>query len=128
MCALLDNGANIIFIDKAWTEEKKLSLWPLCHVIPIFNINSTKNSTSNITHYADITISYQDHCEKVTAKVMDLSKNQMILGFTWLQKYNPEIDWEHGTVKMMHCPQFCYLLQEKTAFLWCLDSEEQEAA
>ena len=75
----------------------------------------------------DITISYQGHSEKVTAKVMDLSKNQMILGFMWLQKHNPEIDWEHGTVKMTHCPYSCYFSQEKTSFLWCLDNKEQEA-
>ena len=28
----------------------------------------------------------------------------------------------------MWCPCSCYLLQEKTAFLQCLDNEEQEAA
>ena len=95
-CTLLDSGANVIFIDKAWAEEKKLPLWPLHHAILVFNIDSTKNSTSNIIHCADITISYQGHWEKVTAKVIDLRKNQMILGFTWLQKHNPEIDWEHS--------------------------------
>ena len=114
---LLDSGINIIFINKVWAKEKKLPLQPLWYAIPVFNVNGIKNSTSNITHCADITISYQGHYEKVTAKVMDLGKNQMILGFTWLQKHNPEIDWEHGMVKVTWCSQSCYLLQEKTAFL-----------
>ena len=61
------------------------------------------------------------------AAVTDLGKNQMILGFIWLQKYNPEINWEHSMVKMTCCPQSCYLLQEKTVFLQCLDNKEQEA-
>ena len=100
MHTLLNSGTNVIFIDKAWAEEKKLPLQPLHHAIPIFNINGTKNSTSNATHCTDITISYQGHHEKVTAKIMDLGKNQMILGFTWLQKYNPGIDWEDDMVKM----------------------------
>ena len=104
MCALLDISTNVIFINKAWAEEKKLPLQPLHHAIPVFNIDSTKNSISNIIHCVDITISYQGHCKKVTAEVMDLSKNQMILGFTWLQKHDPEINWEHGMVKMTHCP------------------------
>ena len=81
MYALLNNGANIIFINKAWAKEKKLPLQPICHAILVFNVNGTKTSTSNITHCVDITISYQGHCEKVTVEVMDLSKNQMILGF-----------------------------------------------
>ena len=84
MHALLDNSANIIFIDKAWAEEKKFPLCPLHHAIPIFNINSTKNSASNITHCMNIIISYQGHCKKMTAEVTNLGKNQMILGFTWL--------------------------------------------
>ncbi|KNZ73012.1 hypothetical protein J132_01449 [Termitomyces sp. J132] len=29
----------------------------------------------------------------------------MILGFTWLHKHNPEIDWTKGEVKMSCCPQ-----------------------
>ena len=107
-CTLLDSDASVIFIDKAWVKEKKLPLWPLHHAIPIFNVDGTKNSTSNVTHYVDITISYQGHCKKMTAKVTDLSKNQMILGFTWLQKHNPEIDWKHSTVKMTQCLWSCY--------------------
>ena len=102
--ALLDIGTNVIFINKTWAEEKKLSLQLLCHAIPTFNTNSIKNSAGNITHYADIIISYQGHCEKVTAKVMDFGKNQMILGFIWLQKHNTEIDWEHSMIKMTCCP------------------------
>ena len=107
----------MIFINRAWAEEKKLPLWPLHHAIPVFNVDGTKNSASNIAHCVNITISYQGHHEKVTAKVMDLSKNQVILGFMWLQKHNPKIDWEHGMVKMTWYSQSCYLLQEKTAFL-----------
>ena len=84
ICTLLDSGTNIIFINKAWAEEKKPPLWPLCHTIPVFNVDGIKNSAGNITHCMDITISYQGHQKKVMAKVTDLSKNQMILGFTWL--------------------------------------------
>ena len=58
MCALLDSSTNIIFINKAWAKERRLPLWPLYHTIPIFNIDGTKNSTGNITHCTDITISY----------------------------------------------------------------------
>ena len=48
MHALLDSGTNIIFIDKAWADEKKLPLQPLQYAIPIFNIDDTKNSAGNI--------------------------------------------------------------------------------
>ena len=92
MCTLLDSSANIIFINKTWAEEKKLSLQPLCYAIPVFNVDGTKNSTGNITHCTNITTSFQGHQEKVTAKVTNLGKNQMILEFIWLQKHNPKIN------------------------------------
>ena len=68
----------------------------------MFNVDDTKNSAGNITHSADIIIDYQDHYEKITAKVMDFGKNQVILRYLWLKKYNPDIDWTNGEVKMIH--------------------------
>lgn len=38
-------------------------------------------------------IKYKDHYENVTAEVIDLGKNALILGFSWLKYYSPEIDW-----------------------------------
>ena len=98
----------------------------------MFNMNSTKNSARNITHLTDIIIDYQGHLEKVTAEVTDLGKNQVILqvilGYTWLKKYNPDIDWTNREVKMTCCPCSCYLLQEKSIFLQTLEKEEVKQA
>ena len=38
MCALLDSSANIIFIDKAWIEEKKLPLCYTCGISPSLKV------------------------------------------------------------------------------------------
>ena len=126
--ALLDSGANIIFIDRRWARDKNIPLILLQNPIPVFNVDGTKNSARNITHLANIIIDYQGHCEKVTAKVTDLGKNQVILGYTWLKKHNPDIDWTNGEVKMTRCPRSCYLLQEKSIFLQTLEKKEVEQA
>ena len=94
----------------------------------MFNVDSTKNSARNITHLANIIIDYQGHHEKVTAKVMDVGKNQVILGYTWLKKHNPDIDWTNKEVKMTCCPRSCYLLQEKSIFFQTLKKEEVKQA
>ena len=94
----------------------------------MFNVDSTKNSARNITYLADIIIDYQGHHEKVTAKVMDLGKNQVILGYTWLKKHNPDIDWTNKEVKITCCPHSCYLLQEKSIFFQTLKKEEVKQA
>ena len=58
----------------------------------MFNVDSTKSSARNIMHLANIIINYEGHCEKVTAEVIDLGKNQVMLGYMWLKKHNPDID------------------------------------
>ena len=80
--ALLYSGTNVIFIDQRWARDKNIPLTLLCNPIPMFNVDGTKNSARNITHSANIIIDYQGHCEKVTAEVMDLGKNQVILRYT----------------------------------------------
>ena len=39
--------------------------------------------------------------------VCNLGKTELILEMLWLAAHNPEIDWEKGEVKMMHCPPIC---------------------
>ena len=99
--ALLDSGANIIFIDRKWVEGKGLPKRPLRHPISVYNVDGTKNSAGQITHCTNITITYQGHKEQVTMEITDLGWNQMILGYMWLKHHNPEIDWEAGMVKMI---------------------------
>jgi hypothetical protein len=43
----------------------------------------------------------------VVLEVCDLGKASLIIGYTWLCKHNPDIDWETGEVQMTHCPKEC---------------------
>ena len=47
----------------------------------------------------------------------------MILGHTWLQKHNPNIDWTTGKVVLNQCPKECSTSQ-KTALAKKLEKEE----
>ena len=46
-------------------------------------------------------------------KVCDLGKSNLIIGYTWLPKHNPEIDWEAGKVEMMRCPRECNISERR---------------
>ena len=92
----------------------------------MYNVDGTQNSAGSITHAAELIVKFQGHCEKITAEVMDLGKNSFILGFSWLKRHNPDIDWTKGTVKMTHCPRHCHMLQPKSAFLASLEKEEYD--
>ena len=61
-----------------------------------------------------------------TAEVTNLGKNSLILGYTWLQKHNPAIDWQTGVIKFTHCPRSCLMLHNRVKRLATLDDEERE--
>ena len=50
-------------------------------------------------------MTYQDHTEHVYLAITQLSKLEVILGYTWLVKHNPEINFTTSGVKMTRCKQ-----------------------
>jgi predicted aspartyl protease len=116
MKALLDSGANAIYIDTAYAQTLKLPLTLPADPIPVYNVNGIWNAAGSITHCAKIIIQFQEHHERVTTEVTNLGKNQMILGYMWLSRHDPEIDWTTGTVQTTRCPWTCQTLKGKPPF------------
>ena len=110
--ALLDSGANTTFIDKAVAERLGLMLEALANPIHIFNVDSSRNSAGDVTYTVNITVDLLRHREELCAEVTNLRKNSLILGYMWLKKHNPSIDWEKGLVKFNQCPHSCLMLQD----------------
>ena len=50
---------------------------------------------------------HKGHKEDVTFEICDLGKVNLMIGFTWLQKHNPEIDWLTGEITFSRCPKEC---------------------
>jgi hypothetical protein len=125
MKALLDSRANAIYIDIAYGQKMKLPLTLLAGPIPVYNVDGTQNTAGSISHCTEIIIQFQEHCERVTAEVTELGKNQMILNYMWLSHHNPEIDWTTGIVQMTCCPWTCQTLKGKPPFTRQIESEEQ---
>src|SRR3979490_384680 len=40
--------------------------------------------------------------------VTNLGKQDLILGYTWLEEHNPEIDWQTRKITMSRCPAKCH--------------------
>ena len=123
--ALLDSGANTVFIDWKWARIRKILLLPLPNPILVYNVDGTHNLAGDITHYAKIVIDFQGHQEKVVAEITDLGRHQMILGYTWLKHHNPDIDWETGQVRMTCCSWTCRVLQGKSPLEQSIDTLDQ---
>jgi len=66
------------------------------------------NEAGSIHKVVDMIMTYDGHSERILLAITWLGKQSMILGMTWLNKHNPEIDFRAGTVKMTRClPQCC---------------------
>ena len=71
------------------------------------NVDGTPNKGGSITHQADLTMTYKGHRERATFEVCDLGRTELIIGSTWLNKHNPEINWQTGDVQFTRCTREC---------------------
>ena len=126
--ALLDSRANATFIDKAIADRLGLTLEALANPIRVFNMDGSRNLAGDVTHAVNLTVDFLGHREELRAEVTNLGKNSLILGYMWLKKHNPLIDWEKGTVKFHRCPRSCLMLQDRARRLASLDEEDQREA
>jgi hypothetical protein len=47
------------------------------------------------------------HKENINAVVTHLDSTDIFVGYNWLTKHNPTINWENGTIKFNRCPPEC---------------------
>ena len=98
--AMVDTGATRDFIDQDFVTQAKLLTHKLSQPIPVYNMDRTLNEAGSIRKVVDMTMTYDQHSERILLAVTCLDKQSMILGFIWLDKHNPEIDFRARSVKM----------------------------
>ena len=102
--ALIDCGATDCFIDEQLIEEKKLPVQLLELPIPVYQSDGEKTSAGDITGYVDLRMRIRQHMESIRFYVTKLGKREIFLGYSWLIKHNPEINWVTKQVNMTRCP------------------------
>ena len=105
--ALLDGGATGLFINHALVQDNGIATCKLDHPIPVYNINGSINHGGSIIEEVSLIMSYQGYQEQAMFEVCNLGKTNVIIGYTWLQNHNPDINWKMGQVHMTCCPQEC---------------------
>ena len=105
--ALGDCGATGDFIDEGFVKRSKIPTWKLSQPVLVYNVDGSPNEAGSITHVADMIMTYKGHSEQILLAVMQLGKQDTILGMTWLKKHNPEIDCTTGSVKLTCCSPCC---------------------
>jgi len=110
--ALVDCGATGQFIDKRYVEGNRMTTRSLSRPIPVYNVDGTPNDAGAITEIVDAILHFEDHTERTTFAVTSLGKQNVILGFTWLEEHNPEINWQTHKVLMSRCPAKCHACRQ----------------
>ena len=96
--ALINSGATENFIDPQTVEQLRLPIRKLLHPRIIYNIDGTLNKAGSITHRCSLHIQFENTTKVVDFFITDLGHNRVILGFPFLQEFNPNINWEKGSI------------------------------
>ena len=94
---MIDCGAGGIFIDQNFT--KNFELKKLNHLLTAKNVDGMINKKGTIKKYVDLECEIDSKKFKEQFYVTGLGKQKVILGFPWLQKHNPAINWKIGKIK-----------------------------
>jgi len=104
---LLDSRATGLFMDTTFAKEKGFKMEKLKKPLLVRNVDGMANAGGAITYQIKCNMFFKGHVERARMDVCNLEKIELILGIPWLVAHNPEIDWEKGEVKMMHCLPIC---------------------
>jgi len=105
---MVDTGATGDFIDQDFITRVKLPTRKLSQLIPVYNVDGTLNEAGSIRKVVDVIMTYDQHSECILLMIIHLGKQSMKLGFTWLDKHNPEINFHPQSLKMTRfLPRCC---------------------
>ena len=64
--------------------------------LQVYNMDGTKNKQGMIKYYVNLNLEINGRKMTTELLVTGLGKEGTILGFSWLQEQNPDINWKTG--------------------------------
>ena len=98
---LLDFGCTGTTITKRFAKEKGLKIYKLPVPISVYNADGSINSAGSIQEFAIVEMRIRDHSEQIAMAMSNLSTHPIFLGYDWLRKHNPQINWKAKTLQFM---------------------------
>ena len=95
---LVDSGATDCFIDRKMAFRLGLPLFAHAQPIPVALADGRTPVSGSITHWTAMDIRTRNLRTTAVFHIIDCPKNPFILGYDWLERINPDIDWRKGTV------------------------------
>ncbi len=94
--ALIDSGCMSSAINRAFVEKHNIPTHATAAPITVYNADGSKNSSGQITAFAELRITIGDHAKSIDLAITDLKDRDVFLGHDWLVRHNPLINWQTG--------------------------------
>ncbi len=101
--ALVDSGCTSSAINQAFVKKHDIPTRATAAPITVYNADGSKNSSGQITAFAELRITIGDHAERIDLAVTDLKDCDVFLGHDWLVRHNPLINWQTGKMIFGRC-------------------------
>jgi len=112
--ALVDSRYTCTGINEQLVKDKRIQTKPINFLFKVFNADRTKNG--KVTRVVPLEIEINGHKKQLETAVMNLNGTDMFLGYDWLVKHNPEVNWKNGIIKFTRCPGSCTMKYEDIRF------------
>ena len=95
---LIDSGATDCFVSTAFVEDKGLVLNKRKDKVKINLADGTTRVSK--TYVKQACISFEEHMEFIDFTVINIPQYEAILGKSWLDRWNPAINWKEHSFAM----------------------------
>jgi len=94
--ALVDSGATTNFVDRVVMENNNLVMHKLANPYRVINVDGTPNKAGQITEYVQAYVEIGSYKTIQYLFVTNLGNKEMMIGYSYLYKHNPNINWRKG--------------------------------
>ena len=93
---LIDSGATRNFVDAILLHKLQIPTVKLERSIRVILIDGQKTGSGHITHYTFLKLQFENEMEQEEMFYVTKLDHEhpLVLGFEWLERHNPIIDWK----------------------------------
>ena len=102
--SLVDSGATDNFIHPQFVRRMKLGTIKLDKPKKLKNVDDTTNKSGEITHCVYLNVQTDQRHKEMRFLIADIGQEEVILGYPWLEEYEPKFSWKHGTLDKQYQP------------------------
>ena len=99
LLAFVDSGATSNFVNPTFVARHKLRTKPVKKPRPLRNADGSHNAIGQITSYVDLEVQTGPKKQAHRFYLANLGEDDLILGYPWLAKASPQINWAQRTMK-----------------------------